>query len=98
MGDEMKRVYKYELDPGFGNGISQVILPAGAQILHVSEQGGGIFLWAEVDIDAPDERREFLITGTGHGISVPEDRRKFIGTAMFRNENLVFHVYEVISP
>jgi hypothetical protein len=69
------------------------MMPKGAEILSVANQGGQLCLWAEVDPNAEYEERTFDIIGTGNpmysdmGVS-----RLFIGTVLM--PPFVWHVYE----
>lgn len=83
-----RTVWKFELQPRI-----TLLMPAGAQALHVHEQNGGVCLWALVDPEAPKEARTFLTFGTGHE-GVPEDAR-YVGSAHLSGGVLVFHVFEV---
>lgn len=71
-------------------------LPAGADVRYVASQyGDDITLWYE--FDESDERvlvrRTFAIVGTGHREVV--NGWTFVGTAILREGQFVFHVYEV---
>lgn len=84
----MKSVWKYELEPS----AQQVLtMPTGARVVHVRGEGRSIYLWAEVDSEAPATTRPFAIVGTGH--EVPPEH-VHLGTAFFATLELVFHVYE----
>ena len=88
----MTQVWKYILDPYN----SSVLMPSGAEILSVGEQGNDVCLWARVDPNAPKVFRDFLIVGTGHNI--PENLSlKFVGTVHIFNRVLVFHIFEKCS-
>jgi hypothetical protein len=85
----MQRIFKYTINPNklFYN------MPEGAKILTAHEQNGDICVWAEVDSEQLKmEQREILVFGTGH--SIPDEPRRYIGTAFLENGGLVFHVYE----
>lgn len=87
----MKReVWKFPVEVT-GNG--KVRMPSGAQVLSVGCQAGWpevVLIWAEVDPEAPDETREFVIVGTGRPL--PKDRGAHIGTVQTQ-EGLVWHVW-----
>lgn len=89
-------IWKYELE------IVQrqtIVMPAGAQILHVREQYNGInevpTLWVSVlpteGADAADEERTFEIVGIGG--HVPIDGI-YLGTTLCGQ--WVWHVYEIV--
>lgn len=83
-----KSIWKFLLDP---ENLS-VSMPTGARVLTAREQMEDIFVWAEVDTDAPQETRRFYVYGTGH--DMPDDPVTYIGTAMLSGGRLVFHIYE----
>lgn len=70
----------------------ELMMPAGARLLHVGHQDGALMLWAEVDEQAPAERRQFVVVGTGWG--KPADAEVYVGTVQIQN-GLVWHVFEV---
>lgn len=71
-------------------------VPAGAQALTVQVQGGLLKLWALVDPDQPEVRKEIRIIGTGHAI--PADPGRYIGTFQMHGGGLVFHAFEDAPP
>lgn len=81
----MKTIYKYTLGP-------EIELPKGALIVAVGEQYGVMFLWANVDTDAPKEIRTFEAIATGECMD-DFDNMQYIGT-IFMNSGLVFHIHE----
>lgn len=76
-------------------------LPTGSSVLSVQTQGahGLPHLWVEVDTDPtrPRKARHFRLFGTGHPIENPLGLR-YIGTFQMEDGNLVFHLYEKMSP
>jgi hypothetical protein len=71
-------------------------MPTGARLLHCAEQHqDSIALWFEVDTEAPQERRQFQIFGTGMGPI--RDGLEYRGTAIFTGGSLVLHAYEVTA-
>lgn len=85
----MRTVYKFELHPEVNQPVGMTV---GAKILTVGNQDQRLVVWAEIDPDREPEERFFSVYGTGH--TMPDDPGTYIGTAMFLNGNLVFHVYE----
>jgi hypothetical protein len=80
-------IYKY-LVPTAGAS-QEILMPKGAQLIHVNEQGGDILIWAIVEPDAPKVWREIDVVGTGwelHRIG------KHIGTA--HCGTFVWHVFD----
>ena len=72
-----------------------VMMPAGADILHVDDQHGSLNLWAMIeDLEESMIDREIIIAGTGHGIVDDGAGLKFIGTALALEGALVWHVFE----
>jgi len=71
-----------------------VLMPRGAQIVHVAMQGHQIMLWALVDKDAPLEDRHFVTVGTGWPLDVVGGNLKHVGTVL--HGELVWHVVEVL--
>ena len=86
----IEKIFKYELriaDRQF------VMMPKGAEILHVHEQNDAVCLWALVNPSHANEERCFEVYGTGHlihsGMGVD---RKYLGTA--HCGVYVWHVFE----
>lgn len=72
-----------------------VTMPAGAEILDVHEQAGGLQLWAVVDPDAEREQRVIEIVGTG-GLMPDGPYRRYLATVQTGGGLLVWHVFEVV--
>lgn len=87
----MKTVYKYPLQTM----IESVSMPAGADILQVSNQFNSVCMWALVDTTRPVETRRFYIIGTGHPL--PEEPVVYLGTAKVENGHIVLHVFEATT-
>lgn len=86
-----RTIHKYYLTTGtFG---AAYLLPVGAKILSFGNQRETCVLWAEVDPDAPEVCRQFVVYGTGH--PMPDNPGIYIGTALFAGGDLVLHAYEV---
>ena len=88
-----ERIYKYELKPN-QQGVWEVDMLAGAQILSVQVQQGVPQMWAVVNPDHEPERRTFVVPGTGQEFPISSDNLKFIAT--FQMGLLVWHVFEVV--
>jgi hypothetical protein len=73
-------------------------LPRGAQILSVGNQKDQLVLWALIDVECSElEIRHFLIVGTGHELRLfGKFLGKFLGTVLFHDAALVFHVFEIV--
>lgn len=87
----MNVVYKYQL-PLQDN--FQLHLPEGARCLSVQVQYGTPCLWALVNPEAPVEKRQFRMAGTGHPIELVESL-SFIDTFQLEGGSLIFHVFEI---
>ncbi len=72
-----------------------VMMPKGAEVLHVTAQHNHPCLWARVDTDADLEQRRFFTHGTGH--QVVAKAGKHVGTYLLDGGALVFHVFEEAS-
>lgn len=82
----MKTIWKFEI-PVTDRPL--VTMPAGARVLHVAEARPDLlWLWAEVDTDAPTEQREFVIVGTGHPLPAVSEHHGTVQTGPF-----VWHVF-----
>ena len=87
----MRKVFKYDIPVDDRPSVS---LPKGAQILSVGAQGLGIKLWALVDPSETNaEVHQLRVVGTGH--TIVDGDLVFLGTVMFHDGALVFHVFEV---
>jgi hypothetical protein len=69
-------------------------MPANAEILSAQMQSETLCIWAMVNPRNEKVKRIFHIFGTGH--SIPEAKRKFIGTYQLYEGALVFHLFEVL--
>lgn len=90
----MATIYKYPLEV---KGEQSIMLPIGAEVLSVSEQHGGIVLYALVnpEFTGADMRAHAIrVHGTGHPI---EDSLlssfDFLGTVNLAGGSLMFHVF-----
>jgi hypothetical protein len=88
-GLKMAAIWKFTLEPEETQWIS---MPKGAKLLHVGVQYGKPRLWAQVEIDAPEEQRQIKIMGTG--MVTENEVGPYIGTFMMDDGTLVFHVFE----
>lgn len=89
----MKKIFKYRVP---FQDFTEVSMPKGAKIIAVQNQDESLCIWAEVNPDAPNERRFFHVYGTGH-VMHEECEETYLGTAQFQRGELVFHLYEVIA-
>lgn len=69
-----------------------VMMPEGAQILTAHMQGETLCLWALVNSQAPKQRRDIEIIGTGN--PAQEANRKYIATTQMSGGALIWHVFE----
>lgn len=91
-------VWKYELGvPSFLPGVLDIMLPRGAEILHVGLQRDNPTVWALVDpLEPPTERRELVLMGTGHEYEGTE-ALNHLGTLLMDGDALVMHVFETFE-
>lgn len=82
-----REVWKYELSRTI---LNRVLMPQGAQIIHIGSQGDVVMIWAMVDPSAPKVTRCFQTIGTGSWWD--EDRWVYRGTVQM--EPFVWHVIE----
>lgn len=91
----MKTIYKYNIE---SNAPTALELPQGARVISAGAQPHGPCVWAEVDTEAPTEKRVFRLYGTGEEMDgVPH---AFLSTFQVGTHEglLVFHVYEQFLP
>ena len=84
----MKTIHKYSIS--ITDSVS-VRMPVGAQILSFQKQHGELFLWALVDLNYPEETRQFRIIGTGHTIENAADLT-YLSTVQI--DSFVWHIFE----
>ena len=89
----MKSIYKYDITSN-----SEVMAPI-TRVLSVGEQHGRICVWAEVDLDRPNEQWIFHCLPTGvavysddNGVSV-FDYYDYYGTVHLMMGSLIYHIY-----
>lgn len=82
-----QHIYKYPLAVVEDQNI---LMPAGAKVLHVAEQHGVLTLWARVNTDNPDEFHTILIRGTG---DVYPTYAHHLGTVLLNDGYLVLHIF-----
>ena len=88
----MRTIYKYPVPLDYG----AVDMPRGAEILSVHTQRGLPQMWAIVDPEAPLESRRFHLFGTGHEMPPAAELGRFVGTFLFHDDSLVFHLFEAL--
>ena len=84
----MRAVYKYPLDTNTDH--MEVRAPANAELLHVAEQHGSLYVWARVDPSAPEVVYRLRVAGTGHPV---EADGRYLGTVILRGGDLVWHFF-----
>ncbi len=87
----MTKIFKYQI-----NLDDTTLMHAGAKIVHVAEQAGGLYVWAHVDPDAQEVDRSLIVAPTGG--HVPLSGRNVspfprIGTVVMKN-GLVWHIFD----
>lgn len=88
-------IWKFELK---NEGVQELKMPEGAEILTVQTQYEKPCLWALVNPDAEKVSRGFFIYGTGHPVPKEPYPQKYIGTYQLSGGALVFHVFEFFIP
>lgn len=84
----LRVVYKYKLE--LISGVQSVVLPKGAQILHVGVQGSNPTLWALVDPREPMTTVLLHVAATGAYFNCGSLRH--VGTLMLKDAT-VWHVF-----
>ncbi len=82
-----RSIWKFPLK--IEDGVQKISMPIDAVVVHVSDQVGGICMWAEVVPSLGKRTRFFQVYGTGHPIEFGDH----VGTAFIGG--LVWHVYEI---
>jgi len=92
----MKSIYKYQFP--IMDDIS-IDMPLGAKILTCQIQHKTPKIWAIVDTDPSwvETVRNFKLFGTGHKMPDNIDNLSYISTFLAADDNLVFHLFEVIE-
>ena len=84
-------IYKYTLKKTANNEICAE-MPFNAKIISVGYQRGDIQVWAIVNPSDKDFHTVFFnVYGTGHEVNKIEG--KFLGTVVWPDGSLVFHIY-----
>jgi len=84
----VQTVWKYSL--ALVDGPQPLVMPEGAQLLHVAAQENGPNIWVLCDPDAPRVTRKFVVAGTGHTLP---GNTNYIGSCQERI--FVWHVFEL---
>lgn len=77
--------------------VAEVELPYYAEPLSVANQDERLVLYVLVGPNPTDNKnrvRRLRVAGTGHPIR-SKDTKKFLGTCLFRDGSLVFHVFDL---
>ncbi len=86
----MRTIYKY---PFAFDGSVELVLPIGAEILHIGVQDGVYCLWALVDTEVKNEIKRIRIIGTGHEVS--EDIGIINHITTIQDGQYVWHIFDV---
>lgn len=73
----------------------QIEVPAGAELLCARERFEQICIWFRCDPNAPKEKRDIAVIGTGH--DAPDSEGRYLGTASLKGGTFMFHVFERAS-
>lgn len=94
-GSTGNRIWKYQMPVAERFTMS---LPRGAEIIRMAGENGMIWLWAQVDTQAPDELRHFEAFKAGG--TMPDDLSKHVFRGMshiYIQAELMLYIYEVVS-
>jgi hypothetical protein len=73
----------------------EMTLPKGAQIIRTHGENGGLWLWAIVDTNAPDEKRKFrAFKCGGSGMDNPEILSYVGCAAIYIQAELMLYIFE----
>ena len=84
----MKKVFKYRIDI---TDFQTVMIPEGAQFLHLGLQSDYVCIWALIDPDKRSIPYKIQCVGTGH--IVEPEYTVYLGTILMYDGNLVFHFF-----
>lgn len=96
----MTTVWKYAIPFGDFQDVVILEMPKGSQVLSVTNQYESLTIYAEVDpAEKEKEQKLFRVAGTGHPIMIEHTGRgmayrRFLGTVLFMDGELAFHVWE----
>ena len=95
----MTCILKFGIDYHYSVGRHErkmVFMPRHARVIHVDEQDGELFVWAECEPSNDRVETFFEVIGTGHNIPPITKRevRVHLGTLQMSN-GLVWHVYQI---
>ena len=85
-----KRIYKYPLN---GAGLTDLPVHKTSEVVLVGEQEGVTYVWIADNTDPHEEKRQFIILGTGWVI---DNGLVHIGSHQAA-DGLVWHIYEILS-
>jgi len=90
----MKKVFKYSVPLSrLEDYVTLVDVPMGGQALSVINQNGNLCIYMLVDDSKATHSVGFIVAGTGHPIEDDVNVGDFIGTVVFLEGSLVFHVF-----
>ena len=84
----MKTVFKYPIK---GTPKEEIDLPHGAQLLTARYRGSQLFIWARVDPQAENEKRDIYVVGTGEAIEV--SGLYYVATVERPNTSFIHHIF-----
>jgi len=90
----MREVWKYKIR--ILNELQTIRIPKGATVLSVGVQDTSAVMWAEVDPEAEEESRYFLLYGTGEDLRTGGRQLLYRGTIQIGF--YVYHLYELHPP
>jgi len=89
-----KQIWKFKIIPG----PFSIMMPKGAEVIHVETQRDEGCMWVLVDPIAEKDDRYFEVFGTGENIHYDMGvDRKHLGTFLLHGGGLVLHLFERIN-
>jgi hypothetical protein len=87
---DTRRIFKFLIP--FRDRVT-VMMPKGADLLHIGVQNEGIYAWALCEPANVPEPRSFAVIGTGHPVGEGLDALDHVATVILAGGALVFHVF-----
>lgn len=89
-----RRIYKYPIEADDEDvGLSTVVMPACARIIHVGSQGGVLVVWAIVDSQDVNATNSFAVIGTGWDLPAKCTAENHVGTVQVGA--FVWHIFNL---
>jgi hypothetical protein len=72
-----------------------LVMPAGAQVLTVQNQGDVAHVWVLVDPSGPRRARRFALYGTGRTLPNAPETGAYVGTFQTEGGQFVWHLFDL---